>query len=232
MTQQPLILSIETATGVCTVALNRGEDLLLHKESDLPNSHSQMLSLLIEDIFREYGNDIRKDLDAVAVSKGPGSYTGLRIGVSSAKGLAYGLNIPLISVDTLFLIAFASKKKYPDSFYLPMIDARRMEVYSAIYDDSLNIIKDISADIIESDIYNMYHKDKKIIVAGDGAAKCKEVLSNDAYMFDESIALDAKYMGAIACKKYNKKEFEDKAYFEPYYLKDFIAKKSTVKGLY
>lgn len=232
MTQEPLILNIETATGICSVSLSKGENLLLYKESKEPNSHSQKLSLLIEEMFSDYDGNIRKDLNAIAVSKGPGSYTGLRIGVSSAKGLAYGLNIPLISVDTLLLIAFESKQKYPKSYYLPMIDARRMEVYSAIYDEELNILKDISADIIESDIYEMYHKDRKIIVAGDGAEKCRQVLNNDIYVFDGSLTLNAKCMGAIAFQKYKKGDFEDRAYFEPYYLKDFIAKKSTIKGLY
>ena len=232
MIQEPLILNIETATGLCSVSLSKGEGLLLYKESVEPNSHSQKLSLLIEEIFSDYGKDIRRDLNAVAISKGPGSYTGLRIGVSSAKGLAYGLNIPLISVDTLFLIAFVSRQKYSDSYYLPMIDARRMEVYSAIYDENLNPLKAISADIVESDIYNMYHKDKKIVVAGDGAEKCRQVLNDDIYVFDENLTLNAKYMGIISSQKYKAREFEEIAYFEPYYLKDFIAKKSTIKGLY
>ena len=232
MIQEPLILNIETATGLCSVSLSKGEGLLLYKESVEPNSHSQKLSWLIEEIFSDYGKDIRRDLNAVAISKGPGSYTGLRIGVSSAKGLAYGLNIPLISVDTLFLIAFVSKQRYPNSCYLPMIDARRMEVYSAIYDENLNPLKAISADIVESDIYNMYHKDKKIIVAGDGAEKCRQVLNDDIYVFDENLTLNAKYMGIISSQKYKAREFEEIAYFEPYYLKDFIAKKSIIKGLY
>lgn len=229
---KPLILSLETAAGLCSVALSQGEDLLFSLQSEEKNSHSQMLPLLIEKIFSLYGENIRKDLDAVAVSKGPGSYTGLRIGVSSAKGLAYALNIPLISVETLKILAFRAMTLYPDMLYLPMIDARRMEVYSALYDSDFNCLKEISADIIESDIYKEYQKDKKIAVIGDGAQKCKSVLNNGFYIYDDNVSLHAEYMCGIALSKYKNGDFEDKAYFEPYYLKDFIAKKSSVKGLY
>lgn len=232
MSAQPLILSIETATEICSVVLSKGNQIICQKTSIESNSHSKLLASFIEEVFTYSGKDLRKDLDAVAVSKGPGSYTGLRIGVSSAKGLAYALDIPLIAVDTLQILALRAKEKYPDCLYLPMIDARRMEVYSAIYDENLNLIKDISADIIDKDLYEDYHKDKKIIVVGNGASKCKEVLCKDIYVYDDSIQLNAKYMSLIAQEKYNNVDFEDVAYFEPYYLKDFIAKKSIVKGLY
>lgn len=233
MSAQPLILSIETATEICSVVLSKGNQIICQKTSIELNSHSKLLASFIEEVFISCGKDLRKELDAVAVSKGPGSYTGLRIGVSSAKGLAYALDVPLIAVDTLQILAFRAKEKYPDCLYLPMIDARRMEVYSAIYDENLNLIKDISADIIDKDLYEDYHnKDKKIIVVGNGASKCKEVLSKDIYVYDDTIQLNAEYMSLIAQEKYNKADFEDVAYFEPYYLKDFIAKKSIVKGLY
>lgn len=232
MITQPLILSIETATEICSVVLSRGNQILCQKTSTETNSHSKLLTSFIEEVFTICGQDLRKELNAVAVSKGPGSYTGLRIGVSSAKGLAYALDIPLIAIDTLQILAFRAKEKYPDCLYLPMIDARRMEVYSAMYDENLNLVKDISADIIDKDLYENYHKDKKIVVVGNGATKCKEVLNNEIYVYDNSIVLNAEYMTLLAQAKYNNGDFEDVAYFEPYYLKDFIAKKSVVKGLY
>ncbi len=232
MSSQPLILSIETATEICSVALSKGNQIICQKTSTETNSHSKLLASFIEEVFSSCKQDLRKELEAVAVSKGPGSYTGLRIGVSSAKGLAYALNIPLIAIDTLQILALRAKEKYPNCLYLPMIDARRMEVYSAIYEENLNIVKDISADIIDKDLYENYHKDKKIVVVGNGASKCKEVLCKDIYVYDDSIRLNAKYMSLIAQEKYNNADFEDVAYFEPYYLKDFIAKKSEVKGLY
>ncbi|MDO5759825.1 MAG: tRNA (adenosine(37)-N6)-threonylcarbamoyltransferase complex dimerization subunit type 1 TsaB [Bacteroidota bacterium] len=232
MIKSPLILSIETATDICSVALAKGEKILCTKTSTEPNSHSKLLATFIQEVFANYGDSLRKDLNAIAISKGPGSYTGLRIGVSSAKGLAYALDIPLIAIDTLKILAHRAKIKYNDCYYLPMIDARRMEVYTALYDENMNVLKDISADIIEGDLYENYHRDKKIVVVGNGASKCKEILSKDIYIFDGDINLNAEYMTWLALDKYNNKEFEDTAYFEPYYLKDFIAKKSVVKGLY
>ena len=232
MTDKPLILSIDTATEICSVALSKENQILCKRISTQENSHSQVLATFIEEVFWEYGQSLRKDLNAVAVSKGPGSYTGLRIGISSAKGLAYALSIPIIAIDTLQILAYRALKKYPNSFYLPMIDAKRMEVYTALYDENIRIIKPISADIIEEDLYKPYHKDKKIIVVGNGAEKCKNILNNNIYLYDEGITLSAEYMAELALAKYINKDFENTAYFEPYYLKDFIAQKSVVKGLY
>lgn len=232
MNKRPLILSIETATNICSVCLSEGNRPLEYRECKESNAHSKKLSLLIDDIFKTYGKNIKSDLDIVAVSKGPGSYTGLRIGVSTAKGLAYGLNIPLIGVDTLSILAKAARDKHKGFAYMPMIDARRMEVYNAIYDENLKIVKPVSADIIEEDLYRHYHGFGSIVLVGDGAAKCREVLKEKVYIYDEEICLSAKDMAELAEKKYEEKAFEDVAYFEPYYLKDFIAKKSTVKGLY
>lgn len=228
--RKPLILNIETATNVCCVALSRGEVVLNSLECKENNAHSKMLNVLIDKVFENTYYNI-KELDAVAVSKGPGSYTGLRIGVSSAKGIAYSLDKPLIGVDTLKILAAAARKKYPDCMYLSMIDARRTEVYSSLYDKDSNQIKEISADIVESDIYKDY-KGEKIILIGDGAEKCKKYLTDNRYILDKDIYLQAKDMTELAYIKYQKGEFENIAYFEPYYLKEFIAVKSKVKGLY
>lgn len=230
MKDKPLILNIETATNVCSVALARGNNILNYLEVKENNSHSKVLTSLIE---RAFNNSYYKinELDAIAVSKGPGSYTGLRIGVSSAKGLAYGKGVPLLSVATLLVLAYAARKKHPLKQYMPMIDARRMEVYTSLYDKDLNQRKPISADIIDSDIYKDISADE-IILVGDGAKKCKNVLTNPRYVLDEDIYLSAKDMVELSYQKYCSQDFEDVAYFEPYYLKEFIAVKSKVKGLY
>ncbi|MCF0210325.1 MAG: tRNA (adenosine(37)-N6)-threonylcarbamoyltransferase complex dimerization subunit type 1 TsaB [Bacteroidales bacterium] len=228
---KPLILSIETATNICSVALSYGENILAYEECREQNSHSKMLSVLIEKLFK-YTYYSLQEIDCVAVSKGPGSYTGLRIGVSTAKGIAYGLSVPLISVETLQILAYSSMQKYPDCCYMPMIDARRMEVYTAMYDKDFNVLKPISADIIDKDLYTSLHKDRKIVLCGDGAEKCKDILNNEIYIYDLATELSAKDMIHIATKKFEAKDFEDTAYFEPYYLKEFVAQKSHVKGLY
>lgn len=226
----PLILNIETATNVCSVALTKGNTVLSALESKEKNAHSKMLAILLEKLFKNtyYTMD---ELDAVAVSKGPGSYTGLRIGVSSAKGVAYAKDIPLIAVNTLQILALTASRKYKNCLYLPMIDARRMEVYTSIYDNQMNCLKPISADIIEGDIYTNYPSEK-IILIGDGAEKSKQILQDERYILDDKIYLQAKNMALLSFEKYNRKEFEDVAYFEPYYLKEFVAIKSKIKGLY
>lgn len=229
--KEPLILNIETATDVCSVCLSKGNEVVLYKESLVANSHSKMLSLLIDEILKEKELKV-KDLSCIAVGKGPGSYTGLRIGVSSAKGLAYGADIPIVSVDTLMILAHKAREKYKDMMYMPMIDARRMEVYTAIYDKDFNVIKPISADVVESDLYEDYLQKGKIVVVGTGSEKCKEVLTDSNYIFDNTIRLCAKDMIEFSNEKYKNKDFEDVAYFEPYYLKEFIAAKPHVKGLY
>lgn len=226
----PLILNIETATNVCSVALTKGSSVLSCLESKEKNAHSKMLAILIDKLFQNTYYTI-DELDAVAVSKGPGSYTGLRIGVSSAKGIAYAKDIPLIGVDTLQILALSANQRHPNCMYLPMIDARRMEVYTSIYNSEMKCVKNISADIIDGDIYTDYSSEK-IILVGDGAKKSKQVLTNDRYVLDEEIYLRAKDMALLSSEKYNNKEFEDVAYFEPYYLKEFVAIKSKVKGLY
>ena len=231
-----LILIIETATEVCSVALVSDGKLLSIRESDRLNSHSAKLAVYIDEVIKEAGISV-KDIEAVAVSKGPGSYTGLRIGVSSAKGLCYALNIPLISVDTLQSMCFEVIKSNiqfdSDAILCPMIDARRMEVYSAFYDVKLNTIRPVQADIVDEDIYQNYLSEHKVYFFGNGALKCKNILGeNKNAVFDDNIKLSAKGMHAIAERKFLEKDFENTAYFEPFYLKDFVAAKPVVKGLH
>ncbi|HHT04307.1 MAG TPA: tRNA (adenosine(37)-N6)-threonylcarbamoyltransferase complex dimerization subunit type 1 TsaB [Bacteroidales bacterium] len=229
----PLILNIETSTQICSVALAKGNTLIAKRLIDIPNAHSSKLSLLVEEVMKE-GGITYSQLSAIAVSKGPGSYTGLRIGVSTAKGFAYALDIPLISVETLRILEKGVQKAYPNKCTVSMIDARRMEVYSIIYDEKGNIIKDISADIIEKGIYDNYLKqDKEFVFVGDGAEKTMEFFDEKTNIFyDKKIILDAELMTSIAYDKFMEGDFEDVAYFEPYYLKNFVAGVSKVKGLY
>jgi len=236
-----LILNIETATPVCSLALCSDGKIIAKKESQEHNSHSSLLTVFIEEIFKEVDFEL-KSLDAIAVSKGPGSYTGLRIGVSASKGLCYALDKPLISISTLKAMANGMAKflkfSMPSLFQknpllCPMIDARRMEVYSAIFDIKINEIKKVSADIIDENSYHVFSIDKQIIFFGDGAAKCKKVLSNnDNVIFIDSFYPSAEFMAEISTEKFKSNKFEDLAYFEPFYLKDFIAGKPKVKGLF
>ncbi len=230
-----LILMIETATEVCSVALSLNGKLLALKESLKGNSHSENIAVFIDDILKENGK-LPSELDAVAVSKGPGSYTGLRIGVSSAKGLCFALSIPLISVNTLQSMAtgLVNSCQIKDNVLLcPMIDARRMEVYSALYNTKLEMIRGVQADIVDHTTYAEYIQNQKLYFFGNGAEKCREVLGNHPNIkIIENITLSAKNMIALAEEKFAKSEFENVAYFEPFYLKDFIAAKAVVKGLY
>lgn len=236
-----LILNIETATPVCSVALCSDGKIITKKESHRHNSHSSLLTVFIEEIFKEVGFEL-KSLSAIAVSKGPGSYTGLRIGVSTSKGLCYALEKPLISINTLKAMAngmtkFLKLSKSPlfqqNTLLCPMIDARRMEVYSAIFDLNVNKIRETKAEIINENSYNDILIDKQIIFFGNGAAKCKEVLSNNRNTkFIDNFFPSAEFMAEISAEKFKNNNFENIAYFEPFYLKDFIAGKPKVKGLY
>ena len=220
------ILHIETSTKACSVALSRDGKLLALKESVTDNfSHSENLTLFIQDVLDQTCIEL-KDIQAVSVVSGPGSYTGLRIGVSTAKGLCYALSIPLISVDSLISMATLVKEKYPKMNLLSLIDARRMEVFSAIYSPELELIKPISADIIEENTYSEY---EPFVYFGDGASKLQEVWqnrSNIEYVAD--INTSALGQIEIAYQKYLKEDFEDVAYFEPYYLKDFMSTKKSL----
>lgn len=216
-----LILGIETATKICSVAISDGEELLAIKEEGGAYSHAEKLTIFIENVLEKSGKSLH-DLDAIAVSKGPGSYTGLRIGVSAAKGLCYALNIPLISVSTLQAMAMGLTQK--NRLLAPMIDARRMEVYTAIYDEENNLIEDISAKIITEESFLDVLSKNKVVFFGNGAEKCKSILSNHSNsIFSKNGFPSSQYINQIALKKFNERNYEDVAYFEPYYLKDFIA---------
>ena len=219
-----VILNIETSTEVCSVVLSEDGKTLFKKETLEGLKHSELLTVFIDELFKENNFDIKK-VDAVAVSKGPGSYTGLRIGVSVAKGLCYGLNIPLISLNSLEVLGryAASLADTENLLYCPMIDARRMEVYTALYDSKGKELKPVTAEIIESDFLSDILKENKILFFGNGAEKCREILVHENERFEGPVKTSAQFMQIMAEKKYNKGEFENLAYFEPFYLKDFIA---------
>ncbi len=234
------ILNIETSTRVCSVALAVDGKVVAIQESTVENSHARHITLFAEQVMFQAGINF-KDLDAVAISKGPGSYTGLRIGVSTAKGFCYSLDKPLIAVDTLQALAYGMVQKLkntgenPEGFlFVPMIDARRMEVYSAVYDSRLNEVREVKAEVIDKNSFTgFFQKDKKLVFAGDGAMKCKEVLSSASVkaVFPEELAASSAYMAPLSEKKWQQQQFENTAYFEPFYLKDFIAGIPRVKGL-
>ena len=222
------ILYLETATKVCSVAVSENENLIAIKESAVANSHSSLITLYAQEVLTEAKIGFN-DLSAVCVSMGPGSYTGLRIGVSTAKGFCYSLNIPLIAVNTLQSMAnyFLSENKNKlneNSLICPMIDARRMEVYSAFFDNKLQFVRETAADIIDEESYSEFLDKKEITFLGDGMQKCKNILSkNKNAMFDDTFNVSSKGMISIGWKKFQEKQFEDIVYFEPFYLKDFLA---------
>lgn len=221
-----LILSIETATPVCSVALHEKGNLLSKSEVFVKQSHSVILTTLMNQVLEIAGKE-KTALNAIAISKGPGSYTGLRIGTSTAKGFCYALDLPLLSVNTLEAMTAQVVKFFPeDTLFCPMLDARRMEVYCCIMDYGLNILEETQAKIIDKNSFQNILKTKKVVFFGNGAAKCKEVLSHQPNsFFIEGIHPTAKSIDMLAYQKYLNQEFEDLAYFEPYYLKEFIAKK-------
>ena len=225
------ILLLETATQVCSVAIAKDGHIAGEIHSDSPNAHSSKLSVFIEQLIKDTGTTM-SELDAVCVSSGPGSYTGLRIGVSSAKGICYALNIPLLSVPTLHNMAAQYFAEHPDyqGFVCPMIDARRMECYTAIYSRD-GVIKETSADIIETGIYDHWLDQKPMVFIGDGAAKTHPLLSQHPNaLYDNSFRISATGMANLAEQKLKAGEKEDVAYFEPFYLKDFVAKKTDILG--
>lgn len=213
------ILNIETATKNCSVALAKDGKTIFCKEiAQEGYSHAERLHVFIEEIIKEAGITF-KDLSAIAVSQGPGSYTGLRIGVSAAKGLCYALNIPLIAVDTLQ--ALASQVTISSGLIIPMIDARRMEVYSAFFSPTLEKKREVLAEIIDENSFGDLQE--TLYFVGDCAEKCKSVLNKDNYVFLEDIKYpSAKEMSALSYEKFKINDTVDVAYFEPYYLKDFM----------
>jgi len=216
-----LILNLETATKTCSVALSKDGTVIGKKELTSENySHAEKLNLFIEDVLAE-ANVSLKELDALAVSAGPGSYTGLRIGTSTAKGLCYALDKPLIAVNSLKALT-AQLKQEKEMFYAPMFDARRMEVYTALYDDQLNEIKATDAVVMDSEFCNEI--EGKVVYFGPGASKCKELLSPEKFTYTE-VEVSAVGMAQLADEQFNQNNFVDVAYFEPAYLKDFVAGK-------
>jgi len=226
------LLAVETATKVCSVGLFKDDKLLLLKEEKGAYSHAENLAVFADDILRE-SNLSSIDLSAIIVSKGPGSFTGLRIGVSFAKGLCYSLKIPLISVDTLHALALGwiQAGNSTAEFICPMIDARRMEVYSAIYSAKLECIKPISADVIEAESYSEILQSKRTVFIGDGAKKCENLLQAENRIFKTDFLPSAAYLGEEGFRKFLQAENESVAYFEPYYLKEFVALKSKKGNL-
>jgi tRNA threonylcarbamoyladenosine biosynthesis protein TsaB len=223
-----MVICIETATNLCSVALCSSAGVISLKECTDLKSHASMLTVFIDEVLKEYRINAR-DLEAVAVGKGPGSFTGLRIGVSVAKGIAFAASIPLVAVGTTFSMFWGMAEKGEEitgdrenTLFCPMIDARRMEVYNAIYDYRGKIEKEISADIISKNSFANIPVSKKIIFFGDGAAKCKEVITRKNVYFADDFRISASHMQKPVYQAINNRHFEDVAYFEPFYLKDFI----------
>lgn len=219
-----MILSIETSTKVCSVALHNQGELLAESTLYVDKSHSEKLAILIKDLLK-YADITTNDLKAVAIASGPGSYTGLRIGTSSAKGLCYALNIPLIAINTLHAMAYGAAQSIAnDALICPMLDARRMEVYSCLTDKNLNIIKSVEAKIINEASFSEELQNNKIVFFGNGAEKCKPRLEhNPKAMFVNSHGISATHVGGLAWEKFQQGDFADLAYFEPEYLKEFKA---------
>ena len=215
-----IILNIETSTKNCSVSIADTGKIIAIKELNNGNySHAEVLHPFIENILAQGG--ISKDkIDAIAVSKGPGSYTGLRIGVSAAKGLSFALSIPLISIDTLTALSFAIS--IDKGLIVPMLDARRLEVYSAIFDKQHQKIREIKAEIIDENSFLTVLEQGEVHFLGDGAHKCKEIITHRNAVFVDDMFPSSREMALLSYHKFKKNDFEDLAYFEPFYLKDFI----------
>ena len=237
-----MILCLETATPTCSVAINDGCKTIALRECKGQNAHSEKITIFIKEVMDEVGLTYDQ-LDAVAVSKGPGSYTGLRIGTSTAKGVCYAAGIPLMAVDTLHAMAYGLRDRLgdqvqPDDLFVPMIDARRMEVYCAVFDSNLNRVKDTEAVVFETENgerkteNSPFSVPSRLWLFGDGAPKLKTVFSEDPKIqIVEDFTPSASYMAALSDQALLAKDFVDVAYFEPFYLKDFVAGKPHVKGL-
>lgn len=219
------ILLIETATAVCSVALAGDEGILAELHTAQPNAHSSQLSPLIGRLYAMCGIAARQ-LGAVCVSSGPGSYTGLRIGVSTAKGICYALGIPLLSVPTLQSMAsqFYAQNPAYKGMVCPMIDARRMEVYAGVYDRALRPVREVSADVVDADTYRPWLDGHNVYFFGNGAKKCMETINHPNAHYIDGIEPLAKWMQPIAERRLMQGQTEDVAYYVPFYLKDFVAK--------
>ena len=219
------ILNIETATPVCSVTVSNNGEIVFERENTDGPSHASLLGVFVADAMAE----VRAKgytLDAVSVSCGPGSYTGLRIGVSEAKGLCYGLGVPLIAIKTPQIMAqkvMETEEVGKDTLLCPMIDARRMEVYAALYDGNLNVVRDIAADIVDANSYQEYLSKSKVLFFGNGADKCNDAIQHSNAYFLKGVYPSARYMARLSEEAFAAREFVDTAYFEPFYLKDFVA---------
>lgn len=221
------ILHIETSTNVCSVAVSQDGECIFDKEDFSGPNHAERLGEYVDETL-SFADSHAIPVDAVAVSSGPGSYTGLRIGVSMAKGICYGRNIPLLSVPTLELLSvpvlLGHDEIEDDALICPMLDARRMEVYAAVYNRALQPVRPIQADVVDADTYKEWLDRHPVYFFGNGAAKCMETINHPNAHFIKDIVPLAKWMFPLAEKKMAKGETEDVAYFVPFYLKDFVAK--------
>ncbi len=215
------ILCLETATTNCSVAVGvNGKVAALVEENARQYSHGEQLHVFIEKALQKAKLN-HTELNAIAVSKGPGSYTGLRIGVAAAKGLCFALNLPLIAIPTLESMA-RQRKAEPEEIIIPLLDARRMEVYSEVYNDQFEVLRETRAEIIDENAFREYSTAKRIHLLGSGAEKCKALLRGERFEFHTEILPSAREMVPLSHTKQQEREFEDIAYFEPFYLKDFI----------
>ena len=232
-----LILCIETGTDICSVGLSRDGELVSLRESDEGRDHAKRVGVFVDELLRETG--IAPDeLDAIAVGMGPGSYTGLRIGVSFAKGICYGLQIPLVAVGSLDALAevaiedneagILDVKDWNDAVLCPMVDARRMEVYTRLFNAAGEPLSEVSAEIVTEQSFAEWRKDRQLVIFGNGAAKCREILPDATYV---NITPSARGLARLAERRLQEGKTEDIAYFEPFYLKDFIVIPSKKKLL-
>ena len=221
------ILNIETSTDVCSVAISDSGQVIFNKEDHSGPNHAVKLGVYVDEAL-DFLDSHGLPLEAVAVSCGPGSYTGLRIGVSMAKGICYGRGVKLIAVPTLELMAvpvlLGEHPEEEDALIVPMLDARRMEVYAEVLDRALNVVRPIQADIVDADTYKEYLDKHPVYFFGNGAAKCMETINHPNAHLVEGIEPLAKNMAPLAEKRFVEGKFEDVAYFVPFYLKDFVAK--------
>lgn len=232
--ENPLLLHIETATEICSVALTLGNNVIGTRETNDGNSHSKNLLPFIDQVLKE-SHHTMNDLQGVVVSIGPGSYTGLRIGVSMAKGIAYSLGIPIITVSTLNSIAQGAchaMENPSNCIFVPMIDARRMEVFATQYDALMNPMKEVEAIIVDQESFKNLLENNIVVFCGNGMPKCKELLATSENARFCDAAISAGNMLPTALRKWAAQDFADVAYFEPFYLKDYVAAKPNVKGLH
>ncbi len=218
-----IILQIETATQVCSAAISIDGKTIALKEEAAQNIHASKLTLFIDEVMKRANLGYR-DLEAIAVSKGPGSYTGLRIGVSTAKGLCFALDKPLIGINTLQMMAngFLIENPNHGGMICPMIDARRMEVFTSVYNNQLREIEPIHAKIVDDKSFILELDTNFVMFVGDGSEKCKSVLVHQNAHFSTENFNSAHYMSNLAHQAFEQQDFEDVAYFEPFYLKDFV----------